>query len=193
MVSQIMARDPAGAISLQGVPISISDAPTLRHRGVMMDTARHFLPIANLKRVVDGASASGLNALHLHLTDAESFPLEVPSLPELAGKGAYSQKATYTAAALTGLVEYASDRGVVIIPEIDVPGHAYSWGAGYPNTTASCPGYEHNINNIPLNPAVEFAAVALQATLEQVASIFPSELIHIGVSETRMLECVLDC
>lgn len=182
LLGQLLSRSDGNIVSMQGLPLSVSDAPLLSHRGIMMDTARHFLPIETLERVVDGASASGMNALHLHLTDAESFPLQVPALPELAAKGAYSSKATYSAAALSGLVQYASDRGLVIIPEVDVPGHSYSWGLGYPNLTASCPGYEHNINNIPLNPAVQFAADALQATLEQVAAIFPSQLIHIGVS-----------
>ena len=70
---------------IQRAPISIkNDEPELRYRGVMLDCSRHFLPLDVIKLTIDGLMASKMNALHLHLTDSESFPLILPNLPELA-------------------------------------------------------------------------------------------------------------
>lgn len=181
-LSQLLAPSASGA-SIDGLPLRVVDVPFYGHRGIMLDTARHFLPLDTIQRTVRAAAASGMNALHLHLTDAQSFPLEVPSLPLLAEKGAYAASARYSPKDLADLTSYAGDFGVTIIPEVDMPGHAYSFGLGYPNSTANCPGYAHNINNIPLNPAVQFTADLVQDVLGALAAAFPGELVHIGGDE----------
>lgn len=107
----------------------------------------------------------------------------VPAFPQLSTGGAYSAAETFSIADLQGLVAYANARGVVVIPEIDVPGHAYAWGLGFYNITAHCPSYAANINNIPLNPANEFTWDVLTATLSAVASAVPSGYLHIGGDE----------
>ena len=76
-----------------------------------------------------------------------------------------------------------ADRGVRVVPEIDVPGHSYAWGIGYPDIVAKCPAYEHNINNIPLNPAKDKTWDVLQGVLLQVASQFPDGMLHVGGDE----------
>ena len=180
--SKLLRPSSGGGATVEGVPVTIVDEPRFSHRGVMIDTARHFLPVAAIKRTALAAAASGMNTLHLHLTDAQSFPVEVPGLPELAAKGAYGPRAVFSAKDLEDVAAYASDLGMVVIPEVDVPGHAYSFGLGYPNVTADCPAYAHNINNIPLNPAVQFSAEVVQSVLRAVTQAFGGELVHIGVS-----------
>ena len=100
------------------------DRPEYHHRGVMVDTSRHFVPLRILAKVVDGMAANKLNHLHWHITDATSFPLELDSVPELARYGAYSEEQTYSPEEVRRLVDYATARGVKVVPELDMPRHA---------------------------------------------------------------------
>ncbi|PHH86419.1 hypothetical protein CDD83_10271 [Cordyceps sp. RAO-2017] len=104
-------------------PVSIRDAPKFPHRGVLMDVARMWYPVADIKRTIDGMAWSKMNRLHLHATDSQSWPLEIPALPRLAEKGAYRRGLTYSPADLRGICEYAAERGVEVVLEIDMPGH----------------------------------------------------------------------
>lgn len=97
--------------------------------------------------------------------------------------GAWSPRLTYSLADLTRLQDYAIARGIRIVPEFDVPGHAYAWGVGYPNITATCPGYSANINNIPLNPANPFALQVLGGFLGDMLKVFNDSLFHLGGDE----------
>lgn len=112
--------------------IEIEDAPKFVYRSVMIDTGRRFLPIDLIKRHIDVMHSVKMNVLHWHIVDDHSFPLEVVSLPLLSGKGAYSPKAVYTHGDVRSIVEYAANRGIRVIPELDVPGHTESWMKGYP-------------------------------------------------------------
>lgn len=147
---------------------SVTDKPRFPWRGIMIDSARHFLPIDTIKKVfllfllflgltfaklIDGMAYMKLNVLHWHLVDAESYPLSVPQYPKLSGSGAWNSKSVYSAQDLESVVSYANARGIRTVPEVDMPGHSYAVGKGYPNLVASCPQYSHNINNVPLNPA----------------------------------------
>lgn len=83
-----------------------ADGPSFAHRGVLLDTARHFLPLSALLRTVDAMAASKLNVLHWHATDSHSFPLLLPGAPQLARLGAYSAREVYTPAAVASLLRY---------------------------------------------------------------------------------------
>ncbi|MCY3622671.1 MAG: family 20 glycosylhydrolase, partial [Gammaproteobacteria bacterium] len=104
----------------------VQDTPHYPWRGVMIDTVRHFISLDTLKRTLEVMAFYKLNVLHLHLTDDQGFRFRSAAYPELASADAYS------AADLRELVEYAADRAVRIVPEIDVPGHATSWLAAHP-------------------------------------------------------------
>lgn len=104
-------------------PVSIQDAPKFPHRGILFDTARHFFPIDDIKRTIDAMAWNKLNRLHVHVTDSQSWPLEIPSMPELAEKGAYHPTQTYSPADIEGLQRYGAIRGVEVYFEIDMPGH----------------------------------------------------------------------
>jgi hexosaminidase len=104
-------------------PVSVQDAPKFPHRGVMMDTARHFFPVPDILRTIDAMSWNKLNRLHVHVTDSQSWPLEIPSMPELSEKGAYHPSQTYSPADIDQIQKYGAARGVEVYFEIDMPGH----------------------------------------------------------------------
>jgi len=104
-------------------PVTIQDAPEYPHRGILLDVARSFFEVEHIKRTIDAMSWSKLNRLHLHITDSQSWPLEIPALPKLAEKGAYRKGLTYSPEDLAGIYEYGVHRGVEVIMEIDMPGH----------------------------------------------------------------------
>lgn len=89
------------------LPFEITDAPVFKYRGVMIDTARNYLKKESIMRTLDVMMYNKLNVLHWHITDDESFPIELPSIPEMAKAGAYSKKYTYSFFAISEIVEYA--------------------------------------------------------------------------------------
>ncbi|KAK5663350.1 hypothetical protein OQA88_3778 [Cercophora sp. LCS_1] len=113
-------------------PVSIQDAPRFPHRGILFDTSRHFFPVADIKRTIDAMSFNKLNRLHVHVTDSQSWPLDIPSMPELAQKGAYTPELIYTAADLDDIQRYGVYRGVQVYLEIDMPSHIGSVGESHP-------------------------------------------------------------
>lgn len=107
-------------------PVTIQDAPQFEHRGINLDVSRNFIPIPDIKRQINAAAYTKMNRLHLHATDSQSWPLEVPSLPNLARKGAYRPDLIYTAADFADLQRHAALQGIQLITEIDMPGHTSS-------------------------------------------------------------------
>ncbi|EXC25311.1 Beta-hexosaminidase subunit [Morus notabilis] len=105
---------------------------------INIDTSRHYLPLPVIKNVIESMTYAKLNVLHWHIVDSQSFPLEIPSFPKL-WNGAYSDSERYTVADAKEIVRrvksvfYAQRRGINVLAEIDVPGHALSWGIGYPS------------------------------------------------------------
>ncbi|KJZ79133.1 hypothetical protein HIM_01284 [Hirsutella minnesotensis 3608] len=112
-----------GAWYTPHAPVSIQDAPKFPHRGVLMDVARMWYPIENIFRTIDAMAWSKLNRLHLHITDSQSWPLEIPALPKLAEKGAYRKGLSYSPADIAAIYEYGVHRGVQVVMEVDMPGH----------------------------------------------------------------------
>ncbi|XP_059486411.1 chitooligosaccharidolytic beta-N-acetylglucosaminidase-like isoform X2 [Neocloeon triangulifer] len=109
----------------------LADKPKFTHRGITLDTSRHFIPLPAIKRTLDIMSTCKLNVLHLHLTDSHSFPFVSEAVPEMSEWGAYSDQETYTIEQLVELSNYALVRGIRIIPELDAPAHAgqgWQWG-----------------------------------------------------------------
>jgi hexosaminidase len=113
-------------------PVEICDAPKFAHRGLNMDVARNWYPVESIERTIDALAFNKFNRLHLHVTDAQSWPLEIPAIPELADKGAYSSGLSYSPSDVRYLQEYAQARGVEVIIEIDMPGHTTSIGLAFP-------------------------------------------------------------
>lgn len=110
---------------------TIQDKPAFAYRGLMIDTARNFMSVEAIKRVLIGMAANKLNVFHWHVTDSQSFPLLLPSLPLLAKTGAYGANMMYSPDEVKDLVEFARLHGIRIIIEVDTPAHAgngWTWG-----------------------------------------------------------------
>ncbi|XP_049293735.1 chitooligosaccharidolytic beta-N-acetylglucosaminidase isoform X1 [Anopheles funestus] len=102
---------------------NVSDAPAFPHRGLALDTSRNFIDLLSLRRTIDGMAMVKLNVFHWHITDSQSFPLVITSRPSLHSYGAYSSRDVYTAEDVQQLVQYALERGIRVIPELDAPAH----------------------------------------------------------------------
>ncbi|KAI8632582.1 glycoside hydrolase family 20 protein [Xylariaceae sp. FL1651] len=104
-------------------PVSITDAPQYDHRGILFDVSRSFFPLESIYRTIDAMAYTKMNRIHIHATDSQSWPLEIPAMPELHQKGAYARGKTYSPGDLAAIQQYATHRGIETIIEIDTPGH----------------------------------------------------------------------
>ncbi|MET0735504.1 MAG: family 20 glycosylhydrolase [Microbacterium sp.] len=133
-LGQLITRDGDGWI----VPaVSIEDAPRFGYRGVMLDVARHFHPVETVEAYIDRAAGLKYNAIHLHLSDDQGWRLQLASRPlltELASGTAVGGDpgGFYTKADYADIVEYAASRHMIVVPEIDMPGHTHAVGLAYP-------------------------------------------------------------
>lgn len=112
----------------------VSDKPAYQHRGLLLDTARHFIPIETVLRILDGMSANKLNVFHWHITDSQSFPMESKRLPQMSLYGAYSEEKVYRTSEIESVIKYAKYRGIRVILELDSPahaGHGFNWGPDF--------------------------------------------------------------
>ena len=167
--------------------VIITDYPRFPWRGLMIDAARHFMPVNVIKRNLDGMAAVKLNVLHLHLSDDQGFRIECKTFPKLTDLG--SDGLFYTQAQIKDIIRYANDRGIRVVPEFDLPGHATSWFAGYPQY-ASAPGPyrierkwgEFDPTFDPTNPGTyKF----LEKFFKEMSGLFPDEFMHIGGDENN--------
>ncbi|KAJ7776774.1 glycoside hydrolase family 20 protein [Mycena maculata] len=118
-------------------PVSIAkDVPAYPYRGFMLDTARNFFAVSDIKRTLDAMSWVKINTFHWHIVDSQSFPLVLPEFPELAQQGAYSTSEVYSAADVQDIVSYAAERGIDVLMEIDTPGHTAIIAASHPDFVA---------------------------------------------------------
>lgn len=164
----------------------IYDAPRFRYRGLLLDTARHYLPIHVIKAHLDAMTMVKMNCLHWHLTDDESFPWASEELPELSGRGAFAPEAVYTAADIKEVVEFARFRGIRVIPELDSPGHTQSWGKGYPALLTDCydtANGEKTGELGPVNPARNETYGFLWRLIREISRHFPDPYLHLGGDE----------
>eukprot|EP00898_Chlorokybus_atmophyticus_P007913 jgi/Chlat1/8122/Chrsp75S07573 len=182
---------------VSSLPIEIEDAPRFVHRGLLIDTARHYLPKAAIKKILDSMSYAKLvhtfvacllrdksvtglqrqgNCLHWHMIDTQSFPLETKRAPKL-WDGAWSKHERYTTHDVTELLRYAQQRGIRVVPEFDMPGHAASWGVGYPETWPSEDCRE------PLDPSKNATWELITSILRDAGDHFTDSCVHLGGDE----------
>jgi hexosaminidase len=123
----------AGSLYTNLAPVRISDKPTFRHRGLNLDISRNSFSPRDVMRSLDAMATVKLNRLHIHATDAQSWPIEVPALPDLAAKGAYQPYLAWTPSDLQEVQLYGLYRGISVFIEIDMPGHTASIHHAYPD------------------------------------------------------------
>ncbi|KIV80171.1 hypothetical protein, variant [Exophiala sideris] len=119
------------------LPLHIVDRPRWRHRGLSIDIARNPFRPQDLMRTLDAMAQTKLNRLHIHATDSQSWPLEIPSLPELARKGAYQPNLIWTVDDLREIQARGASKGISVFVEIDMPGHTASIAHAYPDLIAA--------------------------------------------------------
>ncbi len=199
---------------------TIRDYPRFAWRGMMLDVSRHFFSVEDVKKFIDQMSVYKFNVLHWHLTDDEGWRIEIKSLPKLTEVGAWrverhgrfgenrpypkpGEKATYggfySQEEIIDIVDYAAQRNITIVPEIDVPGHSMAALAAYPELSVKKepkfvnPGskfaewygggkFKMLIENT-LNPADEAVYEFLDKVFTEVAMLFPGKYIHMGGDE----------
>ncbi len=165
----------------------IKDKPRFVWRGLLLDVCRHWMPKEVVLRNLDALAAVKMNVLHLHLTEDQGFRIEskvYPALHELGSDGHY-----FTQQDIREIVAYAADRGIRVVPEFDMPGHATSWFVGYPEL-ASAPGpYElartFGVKDPTMDPSKPETYEFLKNFLTEMAGLFPDEFIHIGGDENN--------
>lgn len=167
--------------------VSIQDSPRFRWRGLMIDCSRHFEPIPVIKRTLDGMAAVKLNVFHWHLSDDQGFRIQSKVFPKLTEMG--SDGKFYTQDQAREIVAYARARGIRVVPEFDMPGHAGSWFVGYPDL-ASGPGPYHiehkfGIFDPVMDPTRKSTYKFLDKFIGEMATIFPDPYMHIGGDENN--------
>jgi hexosaminidase len=165
--------------------VSINDRPRFRWRGLMMDIARHFQPMEVVKRNLDAMAAVKLNVFHWHLTEDQGFRIESKKFPRLHQMG--SDGNFYTQEQAREVIRYAAERGIRVVPEFDLPGHATAWLVGHPEL-GSAPG-PYAIERRPgifeptLDPTREEVYKFLELFFTEMAALFPDAYMHIGGDE----------
>lgn len=125
-LTQLFYKHSSGGIYTTSAPVSIYDAPKFVHRGLNMDVSRNYYGVKDIMRTIDALAFNKMNRLHLHITDAQSWPLVIPSMPELSAKGAYRPDLVYTPEMVASVQLYGARLGVEVYLEIDMPGHTSS-------------------------------------------------------------------
>jgi len=165
--------------------VHIEDNPRFPWRGLMLDSARHWMPLEVVKRNLDAMAAVKLNVFHWHLSEDQGFRVESKRFPKLQQEG--SDGLFYTQDEISGVVAYARDRGIRVIPEFDIPGHTQAWLAGYPELGTNPGPYEigrkWGVYENALDPSREETYAFLDAFFEEMTALFPDPYFHIGGDE----------
>ncbi len=187
-----ITREPDSAWAIS--PVVIEDRPRFPWRGVLLDVARHFLTVDQVKRQIALMARYKLNVLHWHLTDDQGWRLEIPVLPRLTTVGAWRTEADgtrsggfYTAQDIREVVDYAHRHHITVVPEIDLPGHLSAAIAAYPwigctgdsLTVPTTWGVFNDVLCLGAPQAMAFADTVIATVLR----LFPSPWIHLGGDE----------
>ncbi len=194
--------------------VEIHDKPQFAYRGVMLDVGRHFFSVDDVKKFIDIISLHKINTFHWHLTEDQGWRIEIKAYPELTNIGSIRRETLvgrygeskkydstpyggfYTQEEVKEIINYASERSITIIPEIELPGHALAALASYPELGCSGGAYEvkrewgvsHDVYCAGKESTFDF----IKGVLTEIIELFPSEYIHIGGDEcpkSKWKEC----
>jgi hexosaminidase len=168
---------------------SIVDFPRFPFRAVLIDTARHFLPVPLIMAHLDAMSYNKMNVLHWHIVDMPSFPFVSTTFPHLAADGAFDSNHTYSPSEVARVVKHARQRGIHVVPEFDMPAHTFpSWdraGVLHGNSTllTKCSAYAAVGGYGPLRADLETTYIFIEKLLVEAAAAFPDAIFNIGGDE----------
>lgn len=166
----------------------IHDGPRFSHRGLLIDSSRHFLSLFSIYSIIDGMAYNKLNVLHWHIVDDQSFPYQSSVFPELSDEGAYDSKLMiYSSGDVANVIEYARMRGIRVMAEFDTPGHTRSYGVSHPEILTECSGnYSGKLG--PIDPTKAATYDFMEKLLTEVTQVFPDNYVHLGGDEVGF-EC----
>lgn len=183
--------------------VFIEDSPRFQYRGFMLDCARHFQSLHSIRKLIDEMARLKLNTFHWHLTDDEGWRLEIQSIPQLTELGAWRGEdciqpgqfgstesrygGYYTHEDVRDIVEYAYQRGITVVPEIDVPGHCRAALYAMPELqemadSSQYISVQHYRDNV-LSPGLPATYDFLEKVLSEVCQLFPGPYVHLGADE----------
>lgn len=204
-LNQILIGDICNTADKKVEHIKIDDKPRFAHRAVMIDPARHFLPVEDVKFFIDQMARFKFNTLQLHLTDDQGWRIEIKSHPKLTETGAFRNNGKtpspdngyYTHDDIKELIAYAEQRNIEIIPELDIPGHSVAILKAYPELGCA---FRHNDNkdlgnttNMMLCAHNKDVYAIYEDIIEEIATLFPSKKIHLGGDEAAVKENWAKC
>jgi len=173
---------------------TIRDYPTYSYRGAMLDVARHFFSVDDVKNLIDQMAYYKLNMFHLHLSDDQGWRIEIKSWPNLTARGGSTEVGGgeggfYTQKQYADIVKYAQDRYITIVPEIDMPGHINAALASYPelNCDGKAPelytGIEVGFSSLCTGKEVTYKFI--DDVIRELAALTPGPYLHIGGDESH--------
>ena len=207
--ANVMAGVKDNGVTEYALPcVNIVDAPRFEYRGFMLDVARHYFEVEQIKRMIDVMSYYKMNRFHWHLTDDQGWRFEVKKYPRLTTVGAtrsdnwitdriYGGYYTgeqygpyfYTQEECREIVEYAAERHIEVVPEVEFPGHSCAVNTAYPELSCN-PNGAHSVRvdggvyNDVLNVASPLVMQFAKDVLDEIIEVFPYSQIHIGGDET---------
>eukprot|EP00960_Hanusia_phi_P076902 768627-Hanusia_phi.AAC.4 len=187
--SQLLHFDfDLSAFQVAHAPWQVKDKPRLLHRELLIDSARHFLPVHAIKDIITSLSFAKINVLHWHMVDSQSFPMHSRRNPELSRRGSFSSEEIYSEDDMADVVEWGRQRGVRVLPELDMPGHAASWCKGHPEVCPS-PSCLEPLSPVMPTSRTPFASDDTFRVVERlvgdVVNTFPDPFLHLGGDEVN--------
>ena len=213
LVKALLVSDTAAHCLLALPPATVFDYPEFPYRAFMLDCGRHFFPVEDIKQLIDILALHNLNYFHWHLSEDQGWRLEIKKYPRLTAVGSYRPgtrnpqdvldgipvNGFYTQEEAREIVRYAAERGITVIPEIDMPGHTTAALAAYPSLGCTGGPYEvatrYGVLDDVLCVGKDETMTFVKDVLTEVMDIFSSEYIHLGGDEcpkVRWAECP-DC
>ncbi|XP_076801117.1 beta-hexosaminidase subunit beta-like [Clavelina lepadiformis] len=181
--SQLLWQTETGEILANKT--NIIDHPRYSHRGILLDTSRHYLPLSVIFDNLEAMAYNKINVFHWHIVDDQSFPYVSEIYPDLSRKGAYTSLShIYTPDDVAAVIEFARLRGIRVVPEFDTPGHSQSWGKGQPGLLTPCYSGDKPTGSYgPINPIVDSTYTFIQTLFTELRNVFPDKYIHLGGDE----------
>ncbi|NOU18491.1 MAG: family 20 glycosylhydrolase [Bacteroidales bacterium] len=167
--------------------LEINDKPRFAWRGLMIDGCRHFIPVEVIKRNIDAMSMVKLNVLHWHLSEDQGFRVESKACPKLHLMGSNGEY--YTQEQIKDVISYANERGIRVMPEFDIPGHATAWMVGYPELASASCSYKvekfFGVFDPTIDPTKKETYKFFDKFFKEMSHLFPDEYMHIGGDENN--------